>query len=32
MEDFGSIQPNITVNIMQVSDAVGRGWPLAVSL
>ncbi len=32
IEDFGSIQANITVNIMQISDVVGRGWPLAVSL
>jgi len=32
IEDFGAIQASIEVNIYQISDAVGRGWPLNITL
>jgi len=31
-EDFGAPQSAVTVRISQLSDRVGRGWPLTVSL
>jgi len=32
IEDFGALQPSLDVRITQMSDAVGRGWPLLASL
>ncbi|PCI33376.1 MAG: hypothetical protein COB54_03475 [Alphaproteobacteria bacterium] len=32
IEDFGSTQTSLDVRIMQISDTIGRGWPLTVSL
>ncbi|MCK5425216.1 MAG: phage tail protein, partial [Emcibacter sp.] len=31
INDFGSIQTNLDVRIMQISDVVGRGWPLVIN-
>lgn len=30
--DFGSIQANLDLRITQISDTVGRGWPLIISV
>lgn len=32
IEDFGATQAILDVRIMQISDTIGRGWPLTVSL
>jgi len=32
IEDFGTPQENLAVSITQISDSVGRGWPLMVSV
>ncbi len=32
IEDFGIIQSNLDIRIFQISDNVGRGWPLTVSI
>ncbi|MBL4800673.1 MAG: phage tail protein, partial [Emcibacter sp.] len=32
IDDFGSLQENLDVRITQISDVVGRGWPLTVTI
>ncbi|NOZ43161.1 MAG: hypothetical protein GXP02_08380 [Alphaproteobacteria bacterium] len=32
LSDFGSIPASLTLRISQISDSVGRGWPLTVAL
>jgi len=32
IEDFGAVQPILDIRIMQISDSVGRGWPLELSV
>ncbi len=31
IDDFGTTQANLDIRIMQISDSVGRGWPLIVN-
>ncbi len=31
-DDFGSTQPTLDVRITQISDTVGRGWPLTITI
>ncbi len=32
VDDFGSTQPTLDVRITQISDTVGRGWPLTITI